>query len=384
MYPIAAAVIVESEDIRAELRLALEALAIRVVLDVPEIPTHWPSFLERLDRVRPDVILLDVKRLAQPLEEIITQLGSTSSRPAVFALHSVAEPEMILNALRAGASEYLFPPVLEPLKSALGRLAKNRESSRDKLARGGRTIGFLSSKGGCGASTIACHVAMELPRITNGKILLADLDLQAGLIRFLTKAKSEYSVADAVNNLQRLDQSYWRALVSNGIPNLEIITAPSTLTSKQLPAAQLKQTIAFMRTQYDWTILDLGRQASSETLTLLDMVDETYLVTTQEVPALHQAKQLIQLLIESGYGRSQLRLILNRLPKRSDVTLEELEKMLGLPIYTTLTNDYQALQEAFTEGRLLDASTHLGRDFARLAGKIAGVELKKKKFSLFG
>jgi Flp pilus assembly CpaE family ATPase len=107
-------------------------------------------------------------------------------------------------------------------------------------------------------------------------------------------------------------------------------------------------------------------------------------VTTHEIPALHQAKQLIQLLLESGYGRSQLRLILNRLPKRSDITLEELETMLGLPIYMTLANDYQALQEAFTEGRLLDGSTHLGRDFVRLAAKIAGVEVKKKKFSLFG
>ena len=384
MYPIAVAVIVESGDIRKELMHALEALAIPVVLDLPEIPTEWPNFLERIERVRPDVILLDIKRLVQPLDEVITTLRSTSSRPAVFALHTAAEPEMILNALRAGASEYLFPPVQEPLKLALERLAKSREGTREKLTRGRKTIGFLSAKGGCGASTIACHVAMELARVVKGKVLLADLDLQAGMIGFLTKAKSEYSVADAVNNLQRLDQSYWRALVSNGIPNLEIITAPSTPSSKQLPAAQLKQTIAFMRTQYDWTVLDLGRNANSTTLTLLDTVDETYLVMTHEIPALHQAKQLIQLLLESGYGQSQLRLVLNRLPKRTEVTLEELEQMLGLPIYATLTNEYDALQEAFTEGRLLDGTTHLGRDFVRLAGKIAGVETKKKKFSLFG
>ncbi|HEV8412391.1 MAG TPA: AAA family ATPase [Bryobacteraceae bacterium] len=384
MYPIAVAVVVESGEIRKELMLALEALAIPTVLDLPEIPTDWPNFLERLDRVRPDVVLLDIKRLAEPLDEVIAQLRSASSHPAVFALHTAAEPETILNALRAGASEFLFPPIQNPLKAALERLAKSQEGSQEKLARGGKTIGFLSVKGGCGASTIACHVAMELARVVNGKVLLADLDLQAGLVGFLTKAKSEYSVADAVNNLQRLDQSYWRALVSNGIPNLEIITAPSTPTSKQLPALQLKQTIGFMRTQYDWTVLDLGRQANNATLTMLDRVDETYLVTTHEIPALHQAKKLIQILLESGYGRSQLRLILNRLPKRSDITLEELEAMLGLPIYMTLANDYQALQEAFTEGRLLDGSAHLGRDFARLAAKIAGVEVKKKKFSLFG
>jgi hypothetical protein len=63
MYPIAVAVVVESGDIRKELMHALEALAIPVVLDLPEIPTEWPNFLERIERVRPDVILLDIKRL---------------------------------------------------------------------------------------------------------------------------------------------------------------------------------------------------------------------------------------------------------------------------------------------------------------------------------
>ena len=150
MYPIAVAVVVESGEIRKELLLALEALAIPTVLDLPEIPTEWPSFLERLDRVKPDVILLDITRLADPLDEVIANLRSASSRPAVFALHTAAEPETILNALRAGASEYLFPPIQGALKSALERLAKSHEGSQEKLASGGKIIGFLSAKGGCG------------------------------------------------------------------------------------------------------------------------------------------------------------------------------------------------------------------------------------------
>lgn len=384
MYPIAAALVVESRELRAELVSALEALSIRVVLDLPEIPRDWPTFLLRLDHVKPDVVLLDIKKLPQSLEDVIRDIRSTSAHPSVFAVHTGAEPESILSAMRAGASEYLYPPIQEPLKSGLERLAHNREGERGKLAPEGKTIGFISAKGGCGATTIACHVALELPKLVGTKVLLADLDLQAGLIGFLVKNRSGYSVADAVNNLQRLDQSYWRALISNGIPNLEIITAPTTPAGRQLPAARVKQVLAFMRTQYDWTVLDLGRSVNSATLTMLDMVDETYLVTTHDVPSLHQAKQMIQLLTESGYGSSQLRLMVNRMPRRADVTLEELERMVGLPIYATLANDYSVLQEAFNEGRFLDGSSPLGRDFARLAAKIAGIEVKKKKFSLFG
>jgi pilus assembly protein CpaE len=356
-----------------------------VVFELPEIPSDWSEFEDRIERVRPDVILLEVTRLSGRLEEVVKRLRAAAGEPAVFALHTSAQSEAILAAMRAGACEYLYPPVAEPLKAALDRLGESREKSREKQVRGGKTIGFLSAKGGCGATTVACHVAADLARQDAGKILLADLDLQTGLIGFLLKAKSAYSIADAVNNLQRLDHSYWQGLVSNGIPNMEIITAPSTPAAKKVSAAHLKQVLAFARTQYDWCVLDLGRNLTPDTMGMLDMINETYLVTTQEVPALHHSKQIIQLLLEAGYARSQLRLVLNRTARRSDITVEELESMLGVPVYVTLANDFDGLHEAFSEGRLLDSSTSLGQDFARLAGRIAGVaERKKKKFSLFG
>ena len=38
----------------------------------------------------------------------------------------------------------------------------------------------------------------------------------------------------------------------------------------------------------------------------LEEIDEACLVTTLEVPALHQSKQIIQTLIDSGYGKNRI------------------------------------------------------------------------------
>jgi pilus assembly protein CpaE len=385
VYPISAGIVIQTKELWEELTHALESLSVRLVFELAELPSDWTAFLERIDRVRPEVILIETEKLRIPLDEVMRRIRSTEARPAVIALHTTAEPDAILAALRAGVVEYLHPPLLDPLKAALERLDRGRMESHPTRRGSGKTLAFISAKGGCGATTVACHVAVELPRQTNGSALLADLDFQAGMIGFLVKSKSPYSISDAVNNLQRLDKSYWHGIVSNGIPNLEIITAPSEPANKQISAPQVKQVLSFARAQYDWTVLDLGRNLSTTTLSLLDLIDETYLVTTPEVPALHQTKQMIQILLNSGYPQSSLRLILNRTPKRSEVTLEELEKMLGLKIYATIANDYQALEEAYAEGRLLDPGSSLGKNFGRLAAKIAGVEdNKKKKFSLFG
>jgi len=386
MYPMTAGLIVETKELWEELKQALEPLAIRLAFEAPQVPDDWMPFLERIDRVQPDLILLDVTRLKEPLEIVVKRLRSTSAQPAVFALHTAAQPDLILSALRAGVSEFLYPPIAEPLKAAIERLAESRQKAREKVLRGGKTVGFLSAKGGCGATTVACHVAMALARMDAGKVLLADIDLQSGMIGFLLKTTSDYTLADAVNNLQRLDVSYWRGLVSNGTPNLEIITAPTAPAAKQLPAGHIKQVLAFARAYYDWSVIDLGRSVTTGTLSILDVIDETYLVTTPEVPALHQAKQIIQVLLDAGYSRSHLRLVLNRTTRRTDITIEELEAMLGIPVYATIANDFDAFYEAFSEGRLVDSSTAPGQDFARLAGKIAGISepVRKKRFSLFG
>jgi pilus assembly protein CpaE len=385
VYPLAAGIVVQTREIWDELHHSLQDLSVRLLFELSELPPDWEAFLDRIERVRPDVVLLDVTRLREPLEDVVRKMRSTAAQPAVFALHTTAEPADILAALRAGASEYLYPPLQDGLKAALERLSQTRERSREARHPTGKTLGFVSAKGGCGATTLACHVATELPRLVRAKVLLADLDMQAGLVAFLAKTKSPYSIADAVSNLQRLDQSFWHSLISNGIPDLEILSAPSAPGAKLVPAPQLKQVLAFARTQYPWSVLDLGRNLNGVTLSMMDLIDETYLVTTHEVPALHQAKQMIRFMLDSGYPQANIRLILNRVPKRLDVTLDEIEQMLGLPIFSTLANDYQALQDAYVEGRLVDGNSHLGKSFARLAGKIAGTpEDKKKKFTLFG
>jgi len=306
----------------------------------------------------------------------------------IIALNTSADPEAILSSLRAGINEYLFPPLKEPLRKTLEKRSAERSRKREGSTKGaGKSFAFLSAKGGCGATTIVCHVAAELGRL-NQKVLLMDLDLDAGMIGFITKTKAVYSILDAVNNLHRLDISYWKALVSNGIPGVEIVASPLSLASKQQPKdEQVRQVLAFARPHYDWTLTDLGRSLNHLSMAALEEIDEVCLVTTLEVPALHQSKQIVQTLIDSGYGKGRIRLVLNRSPKRLDITPDELEKMLGLPIFCMVPNDYPELYETYAEGRMLNRNSDLGKQIARLAQKLSGLEEEKsgkKRFGIFG
>jgi pilus assembly protein CpaE len=388
MYPITIAVAIENRDLRTQAQACLASLPFRVVAEQQDLG-QIATFLDKIERMRPDVVLLDISQWKEPLEGLIAQVRSAAGDPMVIALNQSADAESILSAMRAGVNEYLFPPFGDSLRRSLEKRAAERGRRREGgQAAGGKSLAFFSAKGGCGATTLACHAAAELGRL-NQRVLLADLDLDSGMVGFITKTKSAYSILDAVNNLHRLDIHYWKALVSNGtLPNVEIMASPLALASQQaLGDDQLRQVLAFVRPHYDWTLVDLGRSLNRLSMSALEEADEACLVTTLEVPALHQSKVIIQTLIDSGYGKNRIRLVLNRAHKRLDIALTELEKMLGVPVFAMVPNDYPELYETYAEGRMLTRSSELGRHMAQLAVRLAGLEeapVAKKRFGLFG
>jgi pilus assembly protein CpaE len=385
MYPLTIGLAIENRDLWEQAQACLGGLPFRIIVEHRDLG-EMANFVDRLERMRPDVVLIDISNWTQPLEGLVASIKSACGDPMIMAVNMSADADTILTALRAGVNEYLYPPLQETLRRSLEKRAMERGRRRDGAQGGGKSFGFFSAKGGCGATTLACHVAAELGRAQQ-KVLLADFDLDAGMVAFITKTKAVYSILDAVNNLHRLDISYWKALVSNGIPGVDIVSSPMALASKtQHKDEQIRHVLAFAKPHYDWTVVDLGRSLSRVGMAAMEEIDEACLVTTLEVPALHQSKQIIQTLLDSGYGKARIRLILNRSPKRLDITVGELEKMLGVPIFAMVPNDYPELYETYAEGRMLTHSSELGRQMTRLAQKLSGLEdekPQKKRFGLF-
>ncbi len=386
MDGLVAGVVISNPDVRQEVTGCLREMLIRIPIDETAFG-DLDKLTERVDLVRPDVLIVEIGGLGERTEETLRALKSRASNPAIIVVDSVAQPLLIIAAMRGGAMEYLYPPFDNRLRSALQRVWVNRGPG-NATEHSGKTLGFLSVKGGCGATTIACHLAREFQRQTEQRILLADLDLEAGMIHFLMKTDSPYSVLDAVANVHRLDGCFWKALVSNGIPRLQVIGAPARGAAGPVEEIPFRHVLRFTRSQYDWILADLGRGLNPLSLGLLGEIDECFLVTTPDVPALYRAKHLMQTLVEGGYRRDHLRLLVNRAEKNAELTLNDVERMLGVCAYGVVANDYPALHEAYTEGRLAEASGVLGMHYARLAAKITGTELvvpkpKRRFISLF-
>jgi pilus assembly protein CpaE len=371
MMPLTAALVISSRQLWEQTHACIQNLPVRIALEQNE-PDDADALLDRIERHRADVVLIETTRLAMPLDEFIGRLRDTTSQPAVFVLHPEASPQHILSALRAGASEFLYPPLTVNLREAFENLSVLRGKSSSAPSSGlGRIFGFLSAKGGCGATTFACHVATEVARQLKQPVLLADFDFDAGLLRFILKSKSTYSVRDALDNMHRMDSSYWKALVSSQGGYLELISAPDDLAAKRPGGPdEMAHLMRFLRSVYPVTIVDFGRHISSAALDSLPELETLYLLATVELETLDQAKDCVRILGQRGYGPPRVQVLLNRMPERNAPDLKGLESFLGVPPAGVFINDPTSLYDAWSEGRLVESNTKLGREINALAGSI--------------
>ena len=373
MIQLTVGVVISTAHLLQEVQKCIFDLPVKVVLDQPSIQ-DWGEFIEKLERVKPDVLLIDMHELTDPLGDVVRQIKSTSSHPAVIVVDSVADPEKILRAIRASADEFLYPPLSGDLRNALERISTSRAQVKAGTKPRGKVLGFLAAKGGCGASTLAVHIAADIQRQSKLQVLLADFDLESGIAGFLMKSTGRYTLLDAVENIHRLDLSFWKALVSNGTPGLEVILSPGApFYSRERTVEDFRGVLRFTRSVYDWTVADLGSGLTLLAKAVLEEVDDLALVTQMEVPALHQTKLMLRALLDLGFASHRIKIILNRMPKRSEVTIEELEAMLGMSIFATVPSDFASLNDAYSEGRLLNPGSRLAKKVSEVAFRISGV-----------
>lgn len=376
MKPLITGVAIKRNALLAEAEFCCQELGRHTVVEKHD-GGDWAGLLEWVKQAGPQLLLVDVEYLQNAVEQRVRDIKTASPESMIIAVHHTADSQMILAGMRAGLDEYFYPPLANSLRKILERKVDEYARSQFLTDSDRKTIAFLSAKGGCGGTTIACHIAAELgKRMKESRhVLLADLDLTGGNIRFLMRSKTPMSILDAMETTQGLTVATWNGMISNGHPGLEVISAPVDVLPRLPEQRELERVLGFARSRYQWTVLDFGCCLTPYNLSVLESVNELYLVASPDVLALYQVKQMLAELQQHGFPADRLRLILNRNVDYEDkVVAQEGQRMLGLTAYFSLPNDHLALAEAYACGSLLSPHSHLGREICAFTSKISGID----------
>lgn len=339
-------------------------------MQVSAIDTERLQGLAQATAAQPDVLVIDVRAEAgMPLA--LSAIHQQHPQTGIVIVAASMDPTFLLAALRSGANEVVAEPLTAAaLEAAIGGVARRRI-----FADGGRVFGFVGAKGGIGKTTLAVNVATSISMLTRpARSLIVDVHQFGGDVGLFFGVEPTHSIADALENTHRLDQAFFRGLVTEVQPTLDLLGAAEHVPPTPIDPARFRALVDVAGSAYAFTVLDLPR-SDLGVLDSLDRLNGIVVVANQELATVRAARRLVGLLLRR-YGGDKVMLVLTRTDRAADISDVEIERSVGVPIAHTFPNDYRLALRALHAGRpmMLDNHHELPDAIERFAIRLSGAE----------
>jgi pilus assembly protein CpaE len=336
--------------------------------------------LRRLRTAKPVLVVIDLEKDPALGVRLAHFLSDAHPEMRILAAGPAPSPELLMNAMRAGISEYLPKPVtpeslaevLERVDRKLGRAEGGREP--------GQLLAFFSAKGGSGSTTVATNLAIHLQHLTDKSVLLADLDLELGEIALFMGVHPRFNFVDLVKNFHRMDAELLASYIERHESGVHLLSAP--FQPEKVDAAspdQIRRIFQFLKQQYDYVLVDTPKSFTPAAMVALEQADAIYVVTVVDLPSLRNIKRSLPLLerLTNGRVKERVKLVVNRYHPDNAISIDELESTLGMEVHWKLSNDYDSVLHAMNSGEpimLNGRGSPFAADLRALGAEITGLQ----------
>ncbi len=300
--------------------------------------------------MQPDVLFLDVRE-KNTLPAAIGMLRRQHPATGVVIVAASLEPALMLEAMRAGVTEFLTAPLTLPELEA----AINRVTAQGAGGSKGQVLAFVGAKGGVGTTTVAVNVACALAQLEPGSTLLVDLHLAYGDAAVFLGTEPRYSVIDALENVHRLDKTFFNGLVGQSRAGLALLASSDRAAAAPVDSANVRALIDAAARHYQRVILDVPRNDVS--LESLESASRIVVVANQELATVRAATRMCASL-RQRYGRERLLVVISRFDQEADIGQSDVERVLGTSVAQTFPSNYRVALEALNAGRPVVLDNH--------------------------
>jgi len=359
-----------NERERASLKAAFEALPhVQIAGERGDLRAG----IAMAHQTRPVILVLE---LAAPVDDVLNaaaQYKLDHPDVAIFFSTDLLDPDTLLRAVRAGASEVLRRPLD---RGALGQAVERVGALTARKAGGGiirRVFTVFSSKGGQGVSTIATNIALGIRHSARREVALVDYDYQSGDVAFMLGLNPKRSLGEVLA-APRIDSATLQDALAKHESGIFVLAQPEQLDRVDgLTANQVGSVLEILGSTFDVVVVDAPHVINEITLEAFDRSSTILLVVEPSVPSVRAARRSLEIFQKLNYLTipDRVRLVLNRRTDSGAITAAQLEDTLGLPVFASVTNDYAIVSQAINMGRPLCGGAvpegKAGRDLAALA-----------------
>jgi pilus assembly protein CpaE len=339
----------------------------------------------RVRSANPDVTLVDIPGENPALAlRAIELLHQEMPEAAIFAIGNLNQPQTIVNAMRAGAREFIErPTTTTDLLEAFVRLTTAQRRVRQEGPRG-KVFSVINAKGGNGATTVAVNLALAL-QSAHGQTAMVDL-APLGHAALHMNLKPVFNVADATRNLHRMDTSLLESFMTRHSGGLQLLAGTNVPAAVDPSTAEFVRLFDMLVTHYRYVVVDASSRFDAASRLIASLSETVLLVACTDVASLWSAARVQQYLGEAG-SRERVRLVLNRFRKVPGFSETDAETAVGAKLLWRIPNQYFAISGAIDRGTpvMEQRNTEIARCFAGLAQELTqnDADVKRAAWSLF-
>ncbi|MBB4293448.1 pilus assembly protein CpaE [Rhizobium leguminosarum] len=337
----------------------------------------------------PNLIILETKsNAANLLGELAPLAAVCDPTTKVVIIGHYNDIGLYRELIRNGISEYMVQPVAMPdILASMASIFVDPEA--EPL---GRSIAFIGSKGGAGASTIAHNCAFGISNLFSTETILADLDLPYGTANIDFDQDPAMGIAEAVFAPDRLDEVFLDRLLTKCSEHLSLLAAPSLLDrAYDFDGQAFQPVLDVLQRSAPVTVLDVPHAWSEWTRSVLSSVDEVVITAVPDLANLRNAKNMLDALRKMRPNDKPPHLILNQvgMPKRPEISPSDFCEPLEIDPIAIIPFDINLFGNATNSGRMIsevDPKSPTAETFSQISHIVTGrVAIKKaKKGGLLG
>jgi len=216
-----------------------------------------------------------------------------------------------------------------------------------------KTVVIFSTKGGVGKTLIAANLAVSLAK--KGKRACAvDLDTQVvGDMAHILGLSPQKCMADLMGFLEKQPQLTKKQdfVIQTKIDNLDFLAGVlKPQQSGYLYPEKLPEVFAFLDKDYDYIVVDAGKNFSDVFLAALNQANLILLVVTPDVLSIYQAKWALDTLQFLYFPLDMIKLVLNRAESLSSISWQEIRVNLPVDIIEKIPSEGKLVNRAVNRG----------------------------------
>jgi pilus assembly protein CpaE len=313
---------------------------LKVVAEFTEVAANlYVRVLQELERHASAGLVVDLASSPDIAFKALERVKQAIPDLYVIASHFIADGETVIQAMRAGANEFLLQPLKRvEFREAMSRFERApRRISGPTESRLGKVYTFLGAKGGVGTTSLAVNFASVLAQRKKETVLL-DIDWVANDAAMQLGAAPQYTLMEVADNMAKLDQALFEGFVTRDPLGFFLVGPPDSLDNRNFFSDHMFREFAtFLIEKYDSVVVDAGKNINDDVVMSACQVSSTiFLVVTQELPSLRNAQRYVTALAHLGVHQDQIKVVVNHYSKKASphhATLEQISQTLNQPVF---------------------------------------------------